>query len=875
MANISGVIKAIEEAVASAKKPSALPDVAERGTAANPTVLAEAMKSPGRITERAPASPYFGAPETKPIVRATEAPSHTATEVPGVGTLDDPGPTLKNLLKGFLVRDPEVEPSVMRRSEIGEKLYRGAWRTEVAPEVADRDVASWLEPLKKDPVNQAALLSDYMTALDEWAQGARDGKTHIKNIPIDVWKATSDQLQKRVNADPEVAAAAQNVRTNLDGMFQDMVQRGWIAPDRYLNDYTPVRRLNAMLDGLAKFTGEDPQALRSRLLSAQQERGKGRLALRETNLVDLLRRHRAEYLSKIAQHEAFTDIISDPTVNFTDKFAGKSDLPQDLAVYRPGPGMFGSTAKTAEGYLLDAYGKAIDPKGSVAAGGYVLPKRLVQALNEFDKRQLKGTEHALSKASGMLAKWLTVYNPANTQINRASDLLVAMFYPQEGRAHPLGVLRWYGEGMKAGYKTAFNGGQHLVTLHGRTVDVTDLALREGLTTSTVQHLVGGERMPAELAKFSEGGEAAYKAWQNDLFAKMEADRLATELSPRIAAGLEAVERTGDWKQFGRVGRDVTFRYGAGAPRNVHQPILRAMAPFLQFQGLATQRILQTWGASGAEGKARVLLGLVAVPAAIGMWNTQNDAYKQAELSLPEYERNQMHIWMPGPDPAKPRLDVTGKPVALRFRLWVPDQVAQQFGLGNVAPRMQRVIEGRDTPMQFMKESASMAGEQTASSLVIPQAIQQLLGADRSATEKTPEQRIERLVPLARTVAETVRAGKNFGLDEATVKFLQGITGMRQASVTSRGNALMDAQFTEARQKLKKATAMVRANAGGDPDKLKQAITNRDAALKEVQRLVEVMKREKAAGYNPPRPSNEPTKAAQVNEQVLRELGGNQ
>jgi hypothetical protein len=872
MAGIGDLIKGVMEGVEAFKKPSALPDIAERGTAAAPRVLEEAMQSPGHIAQRNLDVPFPGPEGVRKIVRATEAPSHTAVEVPGVGALDDPGPTLKNFLKGFITRDPEVTPSVMQSSDIGEKLYRGAWRSEIAPEVADRDVSSWLDPLKRDPVKQAALLSDYHTTMDEWAQGARDGKTQIRGIPIDIWKATADQLQKRVDADPEVAAASKNVRTNLDAMFQDMVSRGWIERDRYLGDYTPIRKLHSMLDGLAKFTGEDPQALRNRLLSAQQSRGNSRLALRETDLVDLLRRHRAEYLSKIAQHEAFTDIIADPTVNFTDKFSGRADLPQDLAVYRPGPGMFGSTAKTAEGYLLDHHLKAIDPQGHIAAGGYILPKRLVQALQQFDKRQLHGTEHTISKMGGALAKWLTVYNPANTQINRASDLLVAMFYPGEGEsAHPLGVLRWYGDGAKAGYKIAFNGGQHLVTLHGQTVDVTDLAMREGLASSTVQHLVGGQRMPVELARFAEGGDAAYKAWQSDLFAKMEADRLATELSPRIAAGLEAVQRTGDWSQFGRVGRDVTFRYGAGAPRNAQQPILKMMAPFLQFQGLATQRMLQTWGAGGAQGKARLALGLTAVPLAINAWNTQNDAYKQAELSLPSYERNQMHIWMPGSDPAKPRLDVTGRPVSLRFRLWVPDQVAQSVGLGNAAPRALRVFQGRDTPMQFAKESAQQAGDQLSSNLVIPQAIQQLVGSSPGMPDKSPAQRVERLVPLARTAAETIGAAKNYGMSEATWKFLQGMTGLRPSGVRTKGGRLLDAQFMEARSNLMKAKAAVMANRTGDPDKLRDATKQMTDAVAEIKRLREVMKNEKAAGYSPPARDATPPPSADVDREILREM----
>lgn len=865
MGLFQNIIRGAEEGIRALREPVGLPGVEARGTEAAPKLLTDALAQGSPITQRAPNVPFLGEPATQPTVRATLSPP-----------VNDPIGTLKTLAKGFVDRDPEVTTSVLRSNDLSEKLYEGAWRHEAAPTIADRDVASWFAPLQRDPVPQAQLVHDYMITLDEVAQAQRRGADNIKGIPLPVWQASADRLQSAVEADPEVAATVRNVRDNLDGMFQDMAQRGWIDPKRYLDDYTPIRRINAMLDGLAHFTGEDPQGLRSRILSAQQKRGTS-TAVRETDLLDLLRRHRAEYLSKIAMHEAFLDIISDPTVNFTEQFYGKADLPKGLAVYRPGAGMFGSTAKTTEGYLFDSHLRAIDSKGKLAAGGYVLPEKLVSALNEFNKRNLSGTESQWAKAQGALARWLTVYNPANTQVNRASDLLVAMFFPEQGQAHPLGVLRWMGKATAASYDSAFRGKPNYVTLHGRTVDLGDLAVREGLTTGTIQHDVGGERMPSELLHLSPEAQALHDKWFGNIFKTMEADRLATEMAPRIAAGLEAVERTGDWSQFGKVGRDITFRYGAGAPRVSKLPILKAMAPFLQFQGLATQRMLHTWGAKGMEPKVRLALGLVAVPLAIHAWNTQNDNYKQAELALPEYERNQMHIWMPdGNDPSKPRLDVDGKPVALRFRLWVPDQVAQNIGLGNAAPRMKRVLEGRDTPMQFLQQSAKMSSESISSNLVIPSIVSTLLtGKTPQGTEAKGFDRVERVIPMARIAGDTYRATKNYGLTQGTLKFLGDITGMRPANVKHRGTGLLDAQVEEAKKAVRDAQAQVNAYKLTDPDKLDQALHDLVSAKKELARLAKQLAKEKAAGYNRPAPRNEPIPSVgatrSVIDRVLKEV----
>lgn len=861
MPNISDIIRTASEAMRAFKEPTGLPPIEARGTPKLPVLLERARAKGVPVTSRAPGVPFHGAPETEQAVRTTAKPR-----------LENPVATLKLLAKSFVDRDPELTTSVLRDNDLSTKMYEGAWRAEAAPHIADRDIAALLSPMKNDPVNQFQLLNDYFITMDELSQATKRKSDKIYDVGIDIWQKSADMLQKKVEADPQVAEAVRNVRDHVDSQWQELVDLGWIDPKRRLENYTPLRRINAMFEGMAQFTGEDPQALKMRVLS-QQKRRTVSFGPRETDLISLLRQHRTEFLAKRAKHEAFLDFVTDPTLNFTEQMIGK-ELPEDLAVYRPGAGAFGSTAKTADGKFLNAYLKAVDPEGKYAVGGYVFPKKLVSALNEFDARNLVGTEATVARAQGALGKWLTVYNPVNTNVNRGGDLFVAMFYPETGKAQPLGILKWYGKATKIAYDTAFGKQRHIVELHGKKVDIGDLAVREGLTTGTIQHQVGGELMPTDFLQYTPEARDLHQKWFQNILGFFEADRLATELSPRIAAGLEAVERTGDWSQFGKVGREITFRYGAGGPRLTKLPLVKAMAPFLMYQGLATQRFLHTLGAKGLEPKARLAIGLIAIPWAINKWNNQNDNYRQAELSLPDYERNQMHIWMPDfIDPSKPKLAVDGSPVCLRFRLNMPDQVAAFIGLGNLAPRAERVFTGRDTPMQFAKESIKMAGESISGTLVYPQIVQQLMGAN-SITGKPIEGvsgRVERVAPLARLGATTYRTYKNYGLSEATLKFISEITGMRAANTMHRGTGLYDAQFMEARRAHEDAKARLERYKKTDPDKAEQALRDVYTTADELNRLAAVIQKEREQGYTPPNPRNEPIKSVEVNKRRLPEL----
>lgn len=835
MPSFSGVLKAVIEA---ARKP-AVPEAVARGTAEHPAILDPAIIQP-LTKERAPKVPFAGAKEIRPIVRETK-------DV--MPSLADKVQHVKTQIGGLIRRDPNLPKDVQ------EKLYRGAWRSQAADEVADLDVAQWFSPLQRDPTAQATLVADYMVTADEVAQAMRYGKTHIKEIPIETWKSSLDALQKQVDSDPEIQQAIGAIRAGLDEQFDDLAARQWIDRSRYLHDYTPIRRISAVLDGLATFYGEDAEALKSRLLTQQHKRT-GSQNARETDLIKVLRATRGEYLRKVAEHEAFLDLAADPTINVTEHFANREQLPKGFRVYRPGAGAFGSTVKSNEGYFIDAALKALDPKGNITLGGWVFPSPIVEALEHFSTPVHTGAENWWYKTGSRISRMLTVYNPANTNVNRVSDLLVALTTPGEGPTHAMGVLRWYGKAAKASYKGAYGKGKDLVNLHGRTVDIWDLAVREGLTSGTIAHDVGaGLQVPPEILRLYPEAELNYQNWWDKILKTMQADRLATEASPRIAAGLEAVERTGDWSQFGKVGRDITFRYGAGSPRVAQFPAIRMISPFLQFQGLATARILDMAGSKSMSTKARVALATISVPLSFYMWNSQNDEYKQVELALPEYERNQLHIIVPDPlDPAKVRRDIEGQPVVLRFRYWVPEQVMAMAGLGNLPERVHRVVTGRDTPIQFSKQTVGQAGENVSSMLVLPAIIREVMtGKTESGMNVSGLDLVGRVAPATRIGINAARKAEDYGPVEGAKTAFSEAAGLRFAKPRHVDYKLLDAQLQEAiRLMREKKGALVGAAKNKGGHEFKKAHKEFMEAVKDVKRLKDVIKREKASGYAPPK-----------------------
>jgi len=832
MPNVRPIFKSILEAVEAAKKPH----------------IELPAKPP--IVERAPGAPFPGPAPVREAVRATE---NRAAETTGEKIMG-----IRKLMESFVRPDPGVSKPVE------ETMFKGRWRSRAAQDVADLDLSDWYSPLQKDPINQNTLISDYMTAADEIAQAERYGKDRIRDIHIDLWKNTLNKLQEQVDADPEVQQAITKIRSGLDEQFEDMAARGWIAQDRYLNDYTPIRRLNATVQALAGYIGEDPDAMKSRIL-AQQMKRQGGSAPRETDLPALLRGVRQEYLSKVAEHEAFLDLLSNPEVNLTEKFIMQDGrisehLPTNLRVVRPGPGMFGATLRTPEGSFLDASLKALDPSGRVNVGGYVFPEAVADAVANFHPRQPKGLEKSVYGHAMSLMKNLTVYNPRNTNVNRVGDLLTSMFFPGEGKAQPVGILRWMGKANEAGYKGAFNKGRVIVELHGKKVDLFDQAVRDGLTSGTLaEHLAGTDMaLPPELARLYPHVDANRANWLDSAKRTLQADRLATEVAPRIAAGLEAVERTGDWAQFGKVGRDITFRYGAGAPRAANFPIVKMMDPFIQYMGLATQRFLEMSNAKAAGPKARVLLGLSAVPFAMWKWNTQNDSYKQVEDSLARAERNLPHIILGSfDDPGVPQRDVDGNPVVLRFKYLIPEQVAAMAGLAQAPGRAARVLQGRDTPMQFVKDTGEQAKKSVGDMLVLPTMLKEAISgkSDLTGKEMSPTDWVNRVLPISRIGTKAVERGQTYGPAEGAKTLVTETTGASFIKGRHKGAALLDADVKDAERVLNDAKASLRwSMKNGTPKQVREAREKVTKAQAERARLMKAVREERAQGYKPPAPN---------------------
>lgn len=807
------------------------------------------------IVERAPGAPFPGPAPMREAVRATEnRPAPTTTDrVMG----------LRKLAESFVRPDPGVSKPVE------EIMFKGRSRSRASQDIADLDVSDWYSPLQRDPVNQNTLVSDYMITADEVAQAERYGKDRVKDIHLDLWKDTLDKLQQQVDADPEVQETVRRIRAGLDEQFEDMATRNWIKRDRYLNDYTPIRRLNATVQALAGYIGEDPEAMKSRILAQMMKRTGGKVP-RETDLPSLLRGVRAEYLSKVAEHEAFVDLLSDPSVNLTEKFImpdGRisEHLPTNLRVVRPGPGMFGATLRTDEGYFLNGALNALDPKGQVNVGGYVFPEAVADAVANFHPRKMSSLENKFYGHAMGLMKNLTVYNPRNTNVNRAGDLTTALFFPGEGQAHALGILRWMGTANVGAYKGAFGApkeGRVRVKLHGKDVDIWEQAIRERMTSGTmVEHLTGSEmQLPPELARLYPGMEAARANWWENAKRTLQADRLATEVAPRIAAGLEAVERTGDWSQFGKVGRDITFRYGAGAPRAANFPIVKMFDPFVQYMGLATARFLEMANAQKLGPKARILVGLSAVPFAMWKWNTQNDAYKQVEDSLPRHERNQPHIILGTfENPGEPQRDVTGDPVVLRFRYLIPEQVAQFIGMAQVPSRIGRVLEGRDTPMQFVKDTGAQSQKSVGDLLVLPTMLKEAVTGKSELTGRsmTPGEWVGRVAPITRIATKAIERGETYGPAEGAKAALVEATGTSFVRGKHRGPVLLDADVKEASKAVSDAKRSLKwAMRNGSPQQVRDARKRLVDAQKEKARLMKQVRAERAKGYKPPVPKLE-------------------
>jgi hypothetical protein len=855
----------ILEAAVKAFKSPAIPEAIARGTAENPAVLEAAAKALPRTRLIAGTDiPFKGEPELLTHTRTTSNPAKTLPE-----NVQD----FKSLILGFFNRDPN------QAKDIQAKFYRGRWRSAAAQDMADRDVAQWHEPLKRAPAEQARDMHDYLGTANDVAQALRNGESTIQThdlegkvhtFPLQLFRDQLEKFRPVVQNDPEIQASILKVRAGFDDMFDDMVERGWTVPEHYLEDYTPVRRLNSVIKGLASISGETSEELKSRILSSMQHRSKLSKGLRDANLLGLMRTVRTEYYKKVAEHETFLDFVADKTLNLTEKFSIGDELPRGVGVYTSGPGMMGFMRKTAEENTLDAAQHALtigtgETKERIYNGGFVFPEALVTSLKNYHRPEHGTQETRFYKASLGIARMFTVYNLANTWVNKIGDPFIALLGLPGEKAQPLGIVKWLGTANRAAYAGAFGKGNTLVKIGDQVIDVWDLALSEGVVGGTITHDLGlGGHVPEALLRLVPEAQRKHETWLQKIKQTFAADRLAVEMTPRLAAGMEALERTGSTAEFGRVARQATLPYGAGTPRLATFPALRMISPFMTFIGLGSERVMALQKTKGSKG--RTLAALAALPVLTMMWNTQNPEYEEAENSLKEYERNTTHVWIPQwDDPNKIRRDINGKPVALRIKYWLPEEVLRLVGLGNLASRLMRVSKGRDTPAQFGKSVVRQIGQSIVDLSVMPTVVSEVVsGKTRAGQSLDIAQRLARIAPISRIPIEAYKRSEGYDPKTALVEGTKGAVeetmGLRFANVDRRDKTLVDAQLMDARYARDDAKRAVKAARKNGPAAVKKALKEFTRTQKELVRIVAVVKAERAAskatGAVPDRPSDE-------------------
>lgn len=848
---LEGLAKAVEagkagtpEAVRALLTP-AIPEAAER--LAHPeALLLKAKAAPSPVGMRAEEVPFEGVPELQAATRSTER---------QVNTVEDMTRAVKKGFLSFVQADPDL-PRDLRRKLIDARH---------AENMADFLAAKTLQDVHKPVLGDArriARVFDYSVTADEVAQAARDGRDVIHGIDASKWIDQLDRLKKVMDTDPISMQVVKNRQAMWNAIHEDMVNEGAIIPERYAEDYTPMRHLSSVVRGLANVTGDE--GLVRTLAQAQRRVGGG--GPRETNLAVVEHQVLAKYLRWKAMKKAFNEIMADPALNRTGQYKIHDILPHGWSIWQPGPGLPGYVPKDPDAEILSGMVKSLYEKrkagtitpgemkqltaarkeqARMVSGGYVIPTPLAEAFKNFEKSIPLQASNAAYKAGALAARWLTVYNPKNTFLNLASDLPVAMLGLPGEKAHPIGVLRFYPRGLKAGLEHAFTGKTSTIEVNGQTIDVGGLLDREAVTGTThMSQISSGQKVHPELLGLVPGLESQRNPIQllGD-FAKNF--RQGVELAPRIAAGLDALKRTGSEKEFGRVARAATLEYGAGAPLAAKQPAVRLISPFLQFAGLAMGRVMELIGTEGS--RARGMAAVLGLPVVAMMWNMRNAAFRQVNDAIPDYERQQPYLILPDfKNPNEVLRDVEGKPVVWRFRLSVPEQAMQMVGLGNLAPRIGRVVSGQDTPIKFLKETTGGAGESIASQLTTPGLVDAIArGKDRFGNELDIGQKLMRVMPFGRVFAEGMRAGKDYGPAAGVKRAAEEFVGFTGANVEHRGKALLDATLVEHVRAVKDASSKLRgAVINKSPSEQEKWRKRRKERVEELRRYVQAKRKTK-------------------------------
>lgn len=787
----------------------AIPPAAER--LAHPeALLLKGKRAPSSVVERAEDVPFEGVSELRAATRATER---------EVNTVEDMTRSVKRGLLSLIQADPDLPKDLQR------KLIDARHAENMADEVAAKTLRDVHAPILGD-AQRVARVFDYAVTADEVAQAARDKRDIIHGVSADKWVEQLDKMKVALDKDPVSNQVIKNRQAMWDAIHADMVNEGAIIPERYASDYTPMRHISSVVRGLANVTGDE--GLVRTLSQAQRRQGGG--GPRETNLAVVEHQVLSRYLRWKAMKATFNEIMADPALNRTGQYNVGDVLPHGWSVWQPGPGMPGYLPKEPDAEILSGLVKELYEKkvagtltgaeakkltaarqaqARLVSGGYVIPTPLADAFRNFSKTIPSQAENSAYKAGALAARWLTVYNPRNTFLNLMSDLPVAMLGLPGEKAHPLGVLRFYTTGLRAGIDHAFRGKSPIIEVNGQKIDISELVRQEAVGGTThLAQISSGAGVHPELKGLTPGMEAQRNPLQllGD-FAKNF--RQGVELAPRIAAGLDALQRTGSEKEFGRVARAATLEYGAGAPLAARQPAVRLISPFLQFAGLAMGRVIDLVGTKGS--RARALTAIAGLPVITMMWNTRNEAFRQVNNAVPDYERQSPYIIIPDfNDPNQPLRDIEGKPVVWRFRLSVPETAMQMVGLGNLAPRIGRVVSGQDKPITFLKEMGTGMGETIAGQMTTPGLIDVIArGQDRFGQELDIGQKLMRVAPLGKVFAEGAYATKDYGPAEGAKRAAEEFLGFSAANIERRGKTILDATLMNHVRRVRQLTARYR------------------------------------------------------------------
>lgn len=826
-----GLTKALERVVQPALEKAGerlrvVPEAAARGTAERPAILERALRNapkegelPAGVREAGKDVPFAGPEKFRQPSRTVP----TAERESLANIVDDAKVRIAGLWKAEPGLPKDIGDAFSETRGIEKRI-----RQQVELELRD-DVMKPIAGLGKESFAKARRVWDFMVNADRAAQAAAQGLDEVDGIPK---KDLEALVASTWNAlDPVQRDVHERVRRKYDEAFELAIARGFVKPEQRLEAYSPIRRMAMVLNAMFEERGET--GVETEKLAQFLRRGISG-GVRQTDGLTLLTDYLTSIRRRIAQEDLLAQLVADKTIHFTDhpeiatRLATGKPLPPGLSLYELRPGRIGYIKKNPAQQVMDGVLDHMNmPKGRDRGRALVFPDRIVKALETYSPRVPGDDESAIYKLGRAYTRAFTVYNPAVTAVNFASDHVLALSraVSEGGAAQALGFLREWPDAVKSAVGGVFfdKGGEKF-----------ERALREGLTSSTYTSEAGGLPVSDILKEFHEAPARSLMQTAKEALAfipdQLAKGRQAVELMPKIAAGEEALRRTGDLSAYGKIGKDITIDF-TKAPAATRNPTFQFMAPFYAFFGAATPYVLEMAKKNG--GRNPMLAAIVAVPTTTMLWNYQNEEFAKVERSLPEHEQMNLHVIIADAEGHVLR-DPTGRPVVKRLQYWVPEEVAKMFGLGNLPSRLRQVTEGRVTPSEFASQSGSAAAKQWVGH-IMPAKLALEFGMGRSWYSGEEIKRSEALagaIPQTKMVHNFILGAKSYGLKEQALRTGSEAFGLSQAGLEQRGTASLDAALMDAKRDLQKARLrmrrfLIRQDTAGAQEAMKDMAAARD------------------------------------------------